>query len=247
MATLVHEHTEIDFRNFRCVSAAISAADEALQKLECNSDNERDTADGMQTDEGIGRAKTLAERMPPHMLPKTVGGVMALVFEEAVEASLWHPTIVTEYPLEISPLARRLRQTSNAAFVGDSARQSDSDGAGGRQQSGHSDGVEGGLVERFEVFVAGRELANAFSELADPTEQRSRFEQQAALKASGDSEAHAVDEHYLVELEQAMPPAGGLGVGMDRLVMLLTDHVSIREVIAFPTLKPLEAAGSCNE
>jgi lysyl-tRNA synthetase class 2 len=253
MATLVHEHTGIDFRNFRCVSSAIRAADEALHKLESNSGNERDAADGTQTDKSTGRAKTLTERIPPHKLPKTVGGVMALVFEEAVEASLWHPTIVTEYPLEISPLARRLRQASSAAAIGDGgggggggAQQSDSDGATG-QEPRNSDGVEGGLVERFEVFAAGRELANAFSELADPTEQRSRFEQQAALKALGDSEAHAVDEDYLIELEQAMPPAGGLGVGMDRLVMLLTDHVSIREVIAFPTLKPQGPAAGGNE
>ena len=168
------------------------------------------------------------------MMPKTVGGVMALVFEEAVEASLWNPTIVTEYPLEISPLARRLRQ-QNHRHQGD------------RPGSGSSGGLEGELVERFEVFVAGRELANAFSELADPIEQRSRFEQQVALKALGDSEAHSMDEDYLVELEQAMPPAGGLGVGMDRLVMLLTDHVSIREVIAFPTLKPREHVASAKQ
>ena len=245
MATLVREHTGIDFRNFCSVTSAMSAADEALRKLECNSDNVSDAAGELQAINSSGSAKTLSQRVPPHLLPKTVGGVMALVFEEAVEASLWHPTIVTEYPLEISPLARRLRQRSSAGAAA-SARHSSSHGTDG-QESGNSDGVEGGLVERFEVFVAGRELANAFSELADPTEQRSRFEQQAALKALGDTEAHAVDEDYLVELEQAMPPAGGLGIGMDRLVMLLTDHVSIREVIAFPTLKPRERVASGNK
>ena len=231
MATLVREHTGIDFRNFCSVAAAMSAADEALRKLECKRDNVSDATGKLQNN-STGSYKTLSRSLPPHLLPKTVGGVMALVFEEAVEASLWHPTIVTEYPLESSPLARRLRSSSHGT-----------DG----QESGNSDGVEGGLVERFEVFVAGRELANAFSELTDPTEQRSRFEQQAALKALGDTEAHAVDEDYLVELEQAMPPAGGLGVGMDRLVMLLTDHVSIREVIAFPTLKPRESLASGNK
>ena len=224
MAKLVQERTGLDFRTFRDVTSAMSAADEALRVLECGLVPVN--AEGVDDEGSRGGKRPLTDSVAPHLLPKTVGGVMALVFEEAVESSLWHPTIVTEYPLEISPLARRLRQAT-ATTAASSPRH-----------EAAPDNIEGGLVERFEVFAAGRELANAFSELADPMEQRARFEQQAALKALGDSEAHAVDEDYLAELEQAMPPAGGLGVGMDRLVMLLTDHSSIREVIAFPTLRP---------
>ena len=136
------------------------------------------------------------------------GRCLAELFEATCEASLWNPIFVTDFPVEISPLARR--------------HQSDPD-----------------LVERFESYAVGRELSNGFSELVDPLDQRVRFEDQARLAAEGEPETMHIDEDYIKALEWGLPPTAGLGLGIDRLAMLIADESNIREVIAFPTLKPL--------
>jgi len=133
-------------------------------------------------------------------------------FETLVEPTLVQPTFVTDFPIELSPLAKRKRESPR-------------------------------LVERFEVYIGRREMANAYSELNDPVDQLERFREQAALQARGDDEAHWLDEDYVRALEYGMPPAAGEGIGIDRLVMLFADQPSIREVILFPHLRP-ETPGS---
>ncbi len=138
-----------------------------------------------------------------------IGQLQGELFDEYVEAKLINPTFITEYPVEISPLARR------------------------NDEKPH-------LTDRFELFIAGKEIANAFSELNDPLDQLERFEGQITAKDAGDDEAHEMDEDFVNALSYGMAPTAGQGIGIDRLVMMLTNEHSIRDVLLFPAMKPIK-------
>ena len=153
------------------------------------------------------RAACKAEGLEPEKAA-TRGECLSLLFEERVEEHLIQPTFIYDYPIEVSPLAKR--KADDPLFT-----------------------------ERFEYFITASEFGNAFSELNDPMDQRERFEKQVAAKRAQGANA-SVDEDFVLSLEYGLPPTGGLGFGLDRLVMLLTDSASIRDVLLFPTMKPLE-------
>lgn len=162
--------------------------------------------DQIQTDE---EAKAVAKEHGIETKPTDgKGKVLEHFFDEYVEENLEQPTFIYEYPVEISPLAKRMPSKPE-------------------------------MTERFEAFVLGSEIGNAFSELNDAQDQRGRFEHQVALREAGDEEAGMMDEDFLHALEVGLPPTGGMGLGVDRIVMFLTNQTSIRDVLLFPTMKPI--------
>lgn len=161
----------------------------------------------IKTDEKAQEAlKSLGIALDP--IKQSRGDILAQIFDEKCEETIVNPTFVYEYPIENSPLAKKVKGS-------------------------------GTMVQRFELFIAGGEYANAFSELNDPIDQYERFLNEIRNRDKGDEEAGMMDEDYINALEIGLPPTGGMGMGIDRLVMLLTNSASIRDVLLFPTMKPL--------
>lgn len=160
----------------------------------------------------LTEAKAAGEKLGFHfsqLETQSLGYLLYAVFDKQVASKLVQPTFIIDFPVEVSPLAKRHRSKP-------------------------------GFVERFELFIHGTEYSNGFSELNDPQDQRQRFEEQLAQKQAGDDEAHPMDEEFIQALSLGMPNCGGMGIGVDRLVMLLTNTQSIRDAIMFPTMRPLK-------
>jgi lysyl-tRNA synthetase, class II len=156
----------------------------------------------------LEKLRALARSLHAHFeLSDGPGKLLAALFETVAEDQLIQPTIIYDYPAEVSPLSKTRTDDPNT-------------------------------VERFEIYIAGMEIANAYSELNDPAEQKARFEEQLAARGRGDEEAHDMDADYVRALSYGMPPTAGEGIGIDRLTMVLTDSPSIRDVILFPLLRP---------
>jgi lysyl-tRNA synthetase class 2 len=174
-----------------------------LIKETCDFDPMQAWEKGTLSAEAASRSVEVKETMGP-------GAIFAEIYETCVEPTLWNPTFVLDFPIEVSPLSRKSKEDPRFA-------------------------------DRFNLVICGREVADAWSELNDPIDQRARFEEQMKLRAAGDLEAHQLDEDFLEAIETGMPPAGGLGVGIDRLMMFLTDSPSIRDVLLFPTMRPRDS------
>ena len=158
-------------------------------------------------EEALAAVKNIGIEMPK--AKQTWGYCLYEVFDQKVEEKLIQPTFIYDYPVEVSPLAKRKASDPR-------------------------------MTERFEFFIYAREMGNAFSELNDPIDQYNRFADQVKQRDSGDDEAQMMDEDYVTALEYGLPPTGGIGIGIDRMIMLFTNSYSIRDVLLFPTMKPIK-------